>query len=42
MQVCTLASGKTVVIASGKPLSPSTTAIRDVLYPAIAQLIHDL
>src|SRR6476619_6837458 len=28
MQVCTLANGKTVVMASGKPLSPSTTAIR--------------
>lgn len=28
MQVWTLASGKTAKIASGKPLSPSTTAIR--------------
>ena len=28
MQVCTVASGKTAVIASGKPFRPSTTAIR--------------
>src|SRR6476661_2867194 len=28
MQVWTTASGKTAVIASGKPLRPSTTAIR--------------
>jgi hypothetical protein len=28
MQVCTPTNGKTVVMASGKPLSPSTTAIR--------------
>ena len=28
MQVCTTVRGNTVVIASGKPLSPSTTAIR--------------
>ena len=28
MQVCTLGNGKTVVMASGKPFSPSTTAIR--------------
>jgi hypothetical protein len=28
MQVCTLANGKTAVLASGKPFSPSTTAIR--------------
>src|SRR5207253_5874667 len=27
MQVCTVACGKTAVIASGKPFSPSTTAI---------------
>src|SRR5829696_159478 len=28
MQVCTTVSGKTALIASGKPLSPSTTAMR--------------
>ena len=28
MQVCTVASGKTARIASGNPLSPSTTATR--------------
>src|SRR3954471_302346 len=28
MQVCTVASGKTAVIASGKPFRPSTTASR--------------
>jgi len=33
MQVCTTVSGNTEVIASGKPLSPSTTAIRMSLTP---------
>src|SRR5215207_8614340 len=28
MQVCTTVSGKTALIASGKPFSPSTTAMR--------------
>src|SRR6516165_2954534 len=33
MQVCTMACGNTEVIASGKPLSPSTTAMRMSLTP---------
>ena len=33
MQVCTTVSGNTVVIASGKPFRPSTTAIRMSLTP---------
>jgi hypothetical protein len=28
MQVCTIVAGKAALIASGKPFSPSTTAIR--------------
>src|SRR3954469_9219090 len=35
MQVCTVACGNTEVIASGKPLSPSTTAIRISLRPRV-------
>lgn len=34
-----MVSGKAAVIASGKPFSPSTTAIR-MSYPAVAQFIH--
>ena len=33
MQVWTVASGKAAVMASGKPFSPSTTAIRANLHP---------
>src|SRR5436190_21708198 len=35
MQVCTTVCAKTAPIASGKPLSPSTTAIRTSLTPRV-------
>ena len=35
MQVCTTASGNTAVMASGKPLSPSTTAIKMSFVPRL-------
>ena len=38
MQVCTEVSGKAALIASGKPLRPSTR--HDVFDPAIAQIVH--
>src|SRR3954463_7099035 len=40
MQVCTVACGNTEVIASGKPLSPSTTAIRISLRPRVLSFVH--
>ena len=40
MQVWTTVSGKTAVIASGKPFSPSVTAIRDVGDAAGLELVH--
>jgi len=42
MQVCTVVSGKIVPIASGNPLSPSTTAIRTSVTPRVFELIHHL
>ena len=42
MQVCTVVSGKTAPIASGKPFRPSTTAIRMSLDAAGLQLVHHL
>ena len=35
MQVCTVVSGKAAVIASGKPFSPSTTAMRTPWTPRL-------
>src|SRR6056297_2220950 len=40
MHVWTMASGKAAVIASGKPFSPSTTAIRMSWTPPVLQLVH--
>ena len=42
MQVWTMVSGKTAPIASGKPLRPSTTAIRISPTPRALQLVHHL
>src|SRR3954452_9402926 len=41
MQVCTMASGNTAVIASGKPFRPSTTAISTSSTPPVLELAHD-
>jgi hypothetical protein len=40
MHVWTVASGKTAVIASGKPFRPSTTAT-NTSDAAVLQLVHD-
>src|SRR5215204_3176338 len=40
IQVCTVACGKTAVIASGKPLRPSD-GNQHVLDAAVLQLVHD-
>ena len=41
MRVCTTVSGKVALIASGKPLRPSTTATRYILDTPVLELIHD-
>src|SRR3954451_13465293 len=41
MQVWTMASGNTAVIASGKPFRPSTTAISTSSTPPVLELAHD-
>ena len=41
MQVCTQACGKTASIASGKPLRPSTQAIRTSCDAAAVQVVED-
>ena len=40
MQVCTQACGKTASIASGRPVRPSTQAIRDVVGAAAMEVVE--
>ena len=41
MQVCTTVSGKTALMASGKPFSPQVDRDQDILDAAGLELVHD-